>query len=124
MESVKTQSESRKLIFVLCYGLIGGGKSSIFNLIKEIIQRDEKLKIKINLLYLSSDKIKAEKITEYRMTHQCSFQEAHDKVNMKAKDAFNKNIISLLKKYFDCNKINLFLVDKMFFPNTLNDFHQ
>jgi hypothetical protein len=113
-----------ELIYVFCYGLIGSGKSSLFSHLKERILGDEKFNKKINLMYISSDEIKAEKIKEYRSSHKCSFQDAHDKVNMKSKDIFNKTILEILKKNYDKYRINLFLVDKLFFPASLNEFHQ
>jgi hypothetical protein len=121
---METDERNGKLIFVFCYGLIGAGKSFVFSIIKELVGRDVKLKKKINLMYISSDEIKAQKIREYQSSHKCNFQEAHDKINMKSKNAYNKTIFEILKTNYDINKINLFLVDKLFFPSTLNEFHQ
>lgn len=118
------EGNENKIILVFCYGLIGVGKSFVFKLMTNIINGDTKYKNKFETFYISSDEIKAQKISEYRMGHNCSFQEAHDKVNMKSKSAFNNNVLDTIKKFKQDGKIKLFFIDKFFFPDTLSEFYQ
>lgn len=124
MESIndnKKNSEKQSLYFLFCFGLVGSGKTTVHQILKEEINNN--YLDKINLLYISSDKIKSEKISEYMSTNKVSFQEAHDKINMKAKEIFNKTILKSLKTELNQNKLNLFVIDKLFFQDTIQDFY-
>ena len=118
------EQNQNQIIFVICYGLIGAGKSSLFHLIEEIINSEKKFKSKFETLYISSDKIKAQKISDYRVTHNCSFQKAHDKINMKSKSSFNNEVLNGVENLKSEEKTKLILVDKLFFPDSLNEFYQ
>jgi hypothetical protein len=99
--------------FFLNSGLVGGGKSTLFGILKKVI--DTQFSDIINLLYISSDKMKEDMIKEYlKKNPNASFNKAFDNSGKNFKNKFNQEIINTLNNQKSDDKINIFYIDKNF----------
>lgn len=120
MESItKEQFEKGKFYYFICFGLPSSGKSTLFNYIKFLSEKNEFKDL--NCFYDSSDEIRSELTKEYKNIHQeVSSQKAFEKVGKATAIEFDKRINEFKKKAND-DKINIILVDKNF-PSGIEKF--
>lgn len=75
------------------FGLVGGGKSTLYSILSKIIVSSEKLKSNINLKYVSSDEINAKLISEYQAKYpKLSSDEIFPKIREKGSKLFKEKV--------------------------------
>lgn len=103
--------------------LVGGGKSTLYSIIEKVVTQE--YSDLINLLYISSDKMKGEQIEEYLKDHPyATHDDAHDKVSKNIKTKFNNEIVRILNNRRDEEKINIMFVDKNFPKDAIESFYR
>lgn len=124
MESVKEQLplqfEKGKIYFIICYALVSGGKSTIFNHMLSLMENEE-FAAKYKMFYISSDQLHAKLAEEYQKSHSnVSYEEAFDKTGKSTAKAFDSEVKGFINKK-DNNKVNIILLDKNY-PNGIGNF--
>lgn len=108
--------------FFLNSGLVGGGKSTLFGILNKVIETH--FSDLVNLLYISSDKMKEDIINEYlKKNPKSNFSQAFEVSGKNFKNKFNNKIIETLNSKKSDEKINIFYVDKNFPGNHYGQFY-
>ena len=114
-----------KPYLIINIGLVGGGKSTVYKLIKDVLSSNEYFNFKdyINLFYVSSDEIMLEKQVEfvkqypqYKIGDNDIFEKLRGTVN----NLFDNNVKNYLNMFNkDSNKYHFIFLDKNYPVNQL-----